>query len=375
MTRMTTKWVTAAALSFMTVAEALLSQSHDALSFVHPKRMQAHSNIAPPRSTVFRQKTGLFLAPQQLGVYEKLVLPTKDGDGVDDKDRAVALHDWTREGPLDFDEVWSFQRELLDNHLASKKKERQAKKTRTDPVDTSNRTSDEQGSDRGVRKHADTVLMLQHEPVFTLGTASDPKFILQRPSQDGAVSDPDNAMSDSNEQRQEANGTVLADTPPPIPVVRIDRGGEVTYHGPGQLVVYPVIDLRRYQQDLHWYMRALEECIIIALGKCGIDNAVRMEGLTGIWIDGKKVAALGVKCRQWITQHGLAVNVEPSSLAPFRGIVPCGLEGKEVTCVQEHLLTTTETARPNMTVGDFAVFMKEAMEEVFCIQLELSEAA
>ena len=117
-------------------------------------------------------------------------------------------------------------------------------------------------------------------------------------------------------------------TCPPAPLHRIDRGGEVTHHAPGQLVAYPVLDLRRHQPDLHWYLRQLEQVVIDVLQALGL-RGERINGLTGVWLDQRKVAAIGVGCRRWITQHGLALNVS-CDLAGFDAVVPCGLEGRLV---------------------------------------------
>jgi lipoyl(octanoyl) transferase len=246
-----------------------------------------------------RQLLTLKLSPQQLGVFESIAVD-------DTSTRTVQLFDWSGDDPISFNDGWDFQKELMTCHLERLK--------HTDS------------------KHQfdgfDSVVMLQHLPVYTLGTGSDPEFVL----------------SDS------------------VELVRMDRGGEVTYHGPGQLVVYPVIDLRGYKQDIHWYMRALEEVILLALQNAGIKNAVRESDVTGVWIGGKKVAALGIKARRWITQHGLAINVTPEALHNFKGIVPCGLEGREVTCINDHL------PKP-ISVEKLAEYVKEALEEVFCIQM------
>ena len=115
---------------------------------------------------------------------------------------------------------------------------------------------------------------------------------------------------------------------PPAPLHRIDRGGEVTHHAPGQLVVYPVLDLRRRRTDLHWYLRELEQVVIDVLQVLGLQGE-RIEGLTGVWLEHHKVAAIGVGCRRWITQHGLALNVN-CDLEGFGSVVPCGLEGRPV---------------------------------------------
>ena len=115
---------------------------------------------------------------------------------------------------------------------------------------------------------------------------------------------------------------------PPAPLHRIDRGGEVTHHLPGQLVAYPVLDLRRRQPDLHWYLRELEQVLIDVLAQLDL-RGERLPGLTGLWLDNRKVAAIGVGCRRWITQHGLALNID-CELAGFDQVTPCGLSGRAV---------------------------------------------
>ncbi len=115
---------------------------------------------------------------------------------------------------------------------------------------------------------------------------------------------------------------------PPSDLFRIDRGGEVTCHMPGQLVVYPVLDLRFYQTDLNWYLRELEQVLIDVLRLLGLSGE-RLSGLTGVWLAGKKVASIGVGCRRWITQHGFALNVD-CELFSFESIIPCGLKEVKV---------------------------------------------
>jgi len=256
--------------------------------------------ITELRHPVGRLQSRLGMSPQQLGFFEKL-------DHLRDlPSRKVALLDWSARNPVPFQDAWDIQKYIVEKHFERIKADKAQFGT----------------------EHGDSIIMLQHEPVYTLGTGSDPSFVL---SVD-------------------------------IDVVRMDRGGEVTYHGPGQLVVYPILDLRGYNQDIHWFMRALEEAVLLALKKAGIDGAERQTDVTGVWIDNRKVAALGIKARRWITMHGLAVNVERSSLANFKGIVPCGLEGRDVACINDFLLQP-------LTVSDFAVHMKEALEEIFCIRL------
>ena len=180
------------------------------------------------------------------------------------------------------------------------------------------------------------LVLLQHKPVYTLGTASDENYI--------------KLDFDKIEERG-------------IDLVQIERGGEVTFHGPGQLVAYPILNLKRdYKPDIHWYMRALEEVVILSLKKVGIDNAYREDDLTGVWINGKKVAAFGVKVKRWISMHGLAVNVLEQSTEEntFDNIVPCGIEGREVGHINEFL---SEGSR--IDIPTFSLKLREAFEEIF----------
>ena len=144
----------------------------------------------------------------------------------------------------------------------------------------------------------DALMLLEHEPCFTLGRGSDPGFLRFDPAD------------------------------PPWPVHRIDRGGEVTHHAPGQLVLYPVLNLQRHGADLHLYLRQLEQVVIDLLA--GLDlQGERIDGLTGVWLEGRKLAAIGVGARRWISQHGLALNVD-CDLAGFAAVVPCGLADRPV---------------------------------------------
>ena len=152
--------------------------------------------------------------------------------------------------------------------------------------------------DSATEADAEAVWLLQHPRCYTLGRGASEAHLLFDPEH------------------------------PPAPLHRIDRGGEVTHHAPGQLVVYPVLDLRRRRTDLHWYLRELEQVVIDVLQVLGLQGE-RIEGLTGVWLEHHKVAAIGVGCRRWITQHGLAVNVN-CDLEGFGAVVPCGLEGRPV---------------------------------------------
>ncbi len=148
----------------------------------------------------------------------------------------------------------------------------------------------------------DILITLTHPPVYTLGASADERHLLETSS---------------------------------LPVERTERGGDVTYHGPGQLVLYPILNLRHYATDVHWYVRSLEEVVIRTLASLDIAGG-RQQGLPGVWVHGAKVCAIGTKLSRWITMHGLALNVEPD-LRHFEGIVPCGLHGRSVTSI-EHLL-------------------------------------
>jgi lipoyl(octanoyl) transferase len=148
---------------------------------------------------------------------------------------------------------------------------------------------------------ADELLLLEHEPVYTIGRTPD-----QSSLRDAAAL--------------------------PHPLVRINRGGQATYHGPGQLVGYPIVDLRPRGQDLHVYLRGLEEALIEALAELGV-AARRREGLTGVWVAERKIASIGVGVRRWVAMHGFALNVT-GDLAPFAQITPCGIVGVEMTSVE-----------------------------------------
>jgi lipoyl(octanoyl) transferase len=145
---------------------------------------------------------------------------------------------------------------------------------------------------------ADALVILEHPPVYTLGTGSNIDFV----------------KFDHLQTEYE--------------LYRVERGGEVTYHCPGQIVAYPIVNLRYYQQDLHWYLRQLEEVAIQVLALHHLDGQ-RIDGLTGVWLEGRKVAAMGIKVSKWITMHGFALNVCPD-LSGFDRIVPCGITDRPV---------------------------------------------
>jgi len=150
----------------------------------------------------------------------------------------------------------------------------------------------------GTEPPSDVLLLLEHEPVYTIGRTPD--------------------------QSSLRNAAQL-----PHPVVQINRGGQATYHGPGQLVGYPILDLTKRGQDLHRYLRELEGVLIEALAEYGV-TAGRREGMTGVWVGERKIASIGVGVRHWISMHGFALNV-CGDLTPFNQITPCGIAGVEMT--------------------------------------------
>jgi lipoate-protein ligase B len=148
----------------------------------------------------------------------------------------------------------------------------------------------------------DVLLLVEHPPVITLGRGSHREHLLR---------------------------------PEGVDVVEVERGGDVTFHGPGQLVGYPILDLSQHRPDLHWYLRMLEAMLIDALASLGI-AAERRERLTGVWTRGRKIASLGVHVRQWVTWHGFALNVS-TDLSWFDRIVPCGIDGVVMTSIEREL--------------------------------------
>lgn len=126
-----------------------------------------------------------------------------------------------------------------------------------------------------------------------------------------------------------------------VDVIQNDRGGDVTLHNPGQLVGYPIFDLKQYKQDLHWFLREIEDCIIQTIAAYGIVGD-RVEGLTGVWLESKrKICAIGMHCSRWVTSHGFALNVK-NNLNEFFYIIPCGITGKEVTSISKEIGTEVD---------------------------------
>ena len=185
----------------------------------------------------------------------------------------------------------------------------------------------------------DVLLLVEHPPVVTMGRSAKAQHLLAGPE----------LLAARGVERFE-----------------VERGGDVTFHGPGQLVGYPIIDLKRHRKDLHWYLRQIEEALIQALATFGIAGA-RSEGLTGVWTKGRKIASIGVHARNWVTWHGFALNVT-TDLSYFDLMVPCGIQSVTMTSIAKE----TSTPRVQMSVVENAVI--ESFGRVFdlapCITIE-----
>jgi lipoyl(octanoyl) transferase len=169
----------------------------------------------------------------------------------------------------------------------------------------------------------DVLLLVEHPPVVTLGRSSKGKHLLASPE-------------------------FLASRG--VELFEVERGGDVTFHGPGQLVGYPIMDLKRHRQDLHWYLRQLERSLIDVLGQYGI-SAEQNAGLTGVWTGGRKIASIGVHARDWVTWHGFALNVT-TDLSYFDLIVPCGIDGVRMTSMARELASLPDAEAVSQSVAE-----------------------
>ena len=195
-------------------------------------------------------------------------------------------------GLIDYKEAWDFQETIFNNTIQEKIQIRNGDQS----LQTKN-----------------YLLFCEHPHVFTLGKSGSESNLL---------------LNELELEQEEAT------------FYKINRGGDITYHGPGQLVAYPIFDLDHFFTDIHKYMRFLEEAVIRTLAHFQI-TATRFDGLTGVWIDAetpraRKICAMGVKCSRWITMHGIALNVHPD-LGYFGNIVPCGIQDKAVTSMSQEL--------------------------------------
>jgi len=224
-------------------------------------------------------------------------------------------------GLIDYKEAWDRQTELFNSILAIKSENRNR------PVDNQLITDN-------------FLLFCEHPHVYTLGKSGDERNLLIK---------------------KEDIHTIGAT------YYHINRGGDITYHGPGQLVVYPVIDLENFFTDIHQYMRLLEECVIQTLKELGVISG-RIAGLTGVWLDwenekrARKICALGVKTSRWVTLHGLALNVN-TDLSYFNHMIPCGINDKAVTSLDKELGRLVNMIEVKM-------ILKEKLTHLFRMELK-----
>ncbi len=196
-------------------------------------------------------------------------------------------------GVIDYKKAWDYQEELHQKIIAQKLKNRNL--SPEEQTNTSN-----------------YLLFCEHPHVYTLGKSGEENHLLL------------------NEKQLEENHASF---------YKINRGGDITYHGPGQLVVYPIFDLENFFTDIHKYLRFLEESVMLTLNEYGVKSG-RVEGLTGVWIDendtmkARKICAMGVKCSRWVTMHGIGFNIN-SQLEYFKNIIPCGIDDKAVTSLEK----------------------------------------
>ena len=232
------------------------------------------------------------------------------------KNKTVLLQDL---GLMDYKEAWDFQESLFQEVVKTKMNNRRSQ------------------THQPTQNH---LLLVEHPHVYTLGKSGDIDHLLI-----------------NNKQLADKNAAFY----------KINRGGDITYHGPGQMVVYPILDLDNFFTDIHKYLRLLEEVAILTLADFGI-TATRSTGETGVWLDvgtpfARKICALGVKASRWVTMHGLALNIQPD-LGYFDHIVPCGIQGKAVTSM------AVECNSPTMDTQKVKNRFVSHFQELFGAQLD-----
>jgi len=203
--------------------------------------------------------------------------------------KKVKFVDW---GLVDYQDAWNNQELIFKDTIAVKTNNRIQEITDETP---------------------NFLIFCEHPHVYTLGKSGHPEYLLL-----------------DEEGLKEKNASYY----------KTNRGGDITYHGPGQIVGYPILDLDNFFTDIHLYLRTLEEAVILTLGDYGI-TAGRYSGFTGVWLDAdnekaRKICALGVRCSRWVTMHGFAFNVN-ADLDYFKNIIPCGIDDKDVTSMQKEL--------------------------------------
>ncbi len=229
----------------------------------------------------------------------------------------VQFTDW---GLIDYQAAWDKQEDLLKQKVDLKMSQR-----------------DMAQSEQLLASH--DLIFCEHPHVYTLGKSGHM----------------DNLLLDQDELNK-AEATFY----------KINRGGDITYHGPGQLVAYPIFDLEQFFTDIHKYLRYLEEAIIQTIAHYGIQGD-RYDGYTGVWLDAdkpeaRKICAMGVRCSRWVTMHGLALNVNPD-LSYFKNIVPCGIDDKAVTSISKEL------GRP-VDIEEVKVLLKDNLSKQFDFMIQ-----
>ena len=230
------------------------------------------------------------------------------------QNKKVTFIDW---GLLDYQEAWDKQEEIFAKVLAEKHDNR---------INNTNNPTD------------NFLIFTEHPHVYTLGKSGHLEYLL---------------LDEEGLKEKEAT------------FYKINRGGDITYHGPGQIVGYPILDLDNFFTDIHLYLRTLEEAIILTLADYGI-QAGRYPGYTGVWLDpdndnARKICAMGVRASRWVTMHGFAFNVN-ADLAYFGNIVPCGIDDKDVTSMERELGYKVD-------VEDVKIKLKNHLAELFKMEL------
>lgn len=324
-------------------------------------------------------------------------------------------------GCLSYPQTWGLQQVLLHRRLKQRRL-----RTQKQQLQAHENHQNLPGIDTNADCKDDCVLLLEHKPVYTMGRGADEKHLtfvqesilegaadssysssevskklsrkvrgpgtarlsLDKTMEDGIRDLTGDDHGDGNngqsmltrvEKLTESISPVVA--PNGVPVYRVDRGGEVTFHGPSQLVVYPMLDLKygspSYKDDLHWYLRRIEEVVLLTLKHYGIE-ACRDETNTGVWVGPDKIAAVGISSSRWITTHGFALNVDPD-LSCFDAslILPCGIEGRGVTSMAEILRRRKndseaqhQQAQRLPSLAEVGVVATKMLEDVFGVTIQ-----
>jgi lipoyl(octanoyl) transferase len=311
-------------------------------------------------------------------------------------------HSTLPHGCIDYARGWAWQQFLLSRRL-SHRRSLAADPSSISPLakkKNNNNNNNNNHDEQAQAVDTDIVLLFEHTPVYTLGRGADENHLtfLQK-EENSAIREKlsrknrgigsarlsvdrrlleDDLMHRSDQEAVDILSRIASPViaPRDVPIFRIERGGEVTFHGPGQLVVYPLLDLQRepYKQDLHWYLRMVEQVVILTLQHYNIDG-VRDEINTGVWVGENKVAAVGVSSSRWITTHGFALNVYPDlSYFDTSVILPCGIDGKGVTSIAEVLKERAGDAAKVPSVEDVATVVLQSIQDVFGIEIKTGKS-